>query len=337
MRKETALSANFGIIIAMFFNVKYFALSLLFLVVSCHAADISKTQLMNRYGDTTIKIGGVEIIIKTPPKGVKISGTILLLPGWNYSNTKWCDSSNLCSEALARGYNIVAPQMGKSIYASEYFPETRSDYKQYPTLVWLDTILEKLKKEKGLFLTSGLQRNFVVGLSTGARGAALICARKPGFFHAAALLSGDYDQCANTEDALCTNVYGPYNKFANRWRTVDNPMNQISRITTPMYIGHGGMDKVVHVSQSINYYDSLLAKQKNVLIGLNSKYVVQKLRITESGNDNPELSGHLNAPGTGFVLKPEDYLELNIIAPAGHDFAYWRSELPAIWNFFDKR
>lgn len=291
------------------------------------------TQSMAK--DTTLIIGGVKVRVLRPVPGTKPAGTLLLLPGWNYSNTKWCDSTEVCSDALLNGFSVVAPDMGKSIYATQYFPETRADYRKYPTLTWLDSALDIMKSRHQLFQTPYIQRNFVLGLSTGARGAALICAKKPGFFHAAALLSGDYDQTANTEDALCINVYGPYNQFPERWKNIDNPLQQVSQISTPMYIGHGGMDKVVHVSQSIAFYDSLMLHQKNILIQQNSKFVVQKLKTVAA--EGRELSGHLNAPNTGFVLDPKDYLELNIMAPQGHDFEYWRKELPQVWAFFDKR
>lgn len=316
----------------------YFILLTGLFICACSGKQTSKqvtekTMLQNK--DTTIQIGGVDIRILTPAEGTKPAGTLLLLPGWNYSNTKWCDSTDVCSDALLKGFTVVAPNMGKSIYATEYFPETRADYRKFPTLTWLDSALDILKSRFGLFQTPYLQRNFVLGLSTGARGGALICAKKPGFFHAAALLSGDYDQTANTEDALCINVYGPYNQFPNRWKTVDNPIQQVGQISTPMYIGHGGMDAVVHVSQSIAFHDSIMAHQRNILIQNNSKFVVQKLKTVAA--ENRELSGHLNPPGLGFVLDPNDYLELNIMAAEGHNFHYWRKELPLVWDFFEKR
>jgi hypothetical protein len=74
--------------------------------------------------------------------------------------------------------------------------------------------------------------------------------------------------------------------------------------------------------------------QRNAIIQKHSRYIVQKAKAVNNAKVN---EGHLNAPGTGYVLDPADYLELNIIAPAGHDFAYWRSELTAMWAFFDKR
>lgn len=306
--------------------VKWLISSLGLLAMSC-SANPHATNKGNQsavVADTLIQIGGVKVLIKKPSALVPPAGTLLLLPGWNYSFTKWCDSSDVCQSALEKGFTVVAPDMGKSIYATQYFPETREDYRKYPTLTWLDTALNILKAKHKLFNTSGMLRNYVLGLSTGARGAALICAKKPGFFHAAALLSGDFNQAAMTDDALCTNVYGPYQQFSERWKNTDNPLQQVDQIITPMYIGHGGMDKVVHVTQSIEYHDSLLAKRKNVIMQQNARYVVQKQRSQAE-------------PGYGIRLDPLDFLELNIAAPAGHNWDFWRSQLPAVWAFFEKR
>lgn len=307
--------------------MKLFVVAALLLTNTCHANSIQKSKANAVVSkDTVVKIGGYKIRILRPADSIQAAGTLLLLPGWNYSNTKWCDSTDVCKTALQKGFAVVAPDMGKSIYATQYFPETRADYKAYPTLTWLDSALNILQAKHQLFSKKGFMRNFVLGLSTGARGAALICARKPGFFHAAALLSGDYNQANITDDALCTNVYGPYHSFAERWKTIDNPVALVPKIVTPMYIGHGGFDKVVHVTQSIEFYDSLVSKQKFVLVQQNSKYVVQKQN---------RLQG---IKGGGFAqIRYEDYLVLNIEGVAGHDFAYWRSELPAIWRFFELR
>ena len=200
-------------------------------ILACGAStseDIQIAKTNNRM-DTTVAIGGFKVRIIKPNSNSKSAGTLLLLPGWNFSDKMWCDSSDVCETALSNGLTVVAPEMGKSIYATEYFPETRDDYRKYPTLTWLDSAIEILKKRNGVFGSSAEQRNFILGLSTGARGVALICAKKPGFFHAAAMLSGDYNQAAITDDPLCTIVYGPYQKYSNRWKTIDNPSSQIEK------------------------------------------------------------------------------------------------------------
>jgi len=239
--------------------------------------------------DTTVKIGGYEVRIQTPADSIK--GDLLLLPGWDFSNRKWCDSSDVCRTALAKGFRVVAPQMSRSIYAKKYFPETRADMAKHPTITWLDSAMDLLGKQFGCFKAG---KNYVLGLSTGGRGVALICEAKPGFFHAAAALSGDFDQSKMPADNLSILVYGPYARFSNRWQTVDNPVHFADSMKTPIYLGHGLKDRVVPPSQTQQFAEVLKKK------------------------------------------KPELPVILHLDTNAGHTFRYWRSELPAVWQFFEK-
>jgi pimeloyl-ACP methyl ester carboxylesterase len=248
---------------------------------------------------STVKIffKNVEILILKPADSVKVAGDLLLLPGWNFKNTKWCDSTDVCKTALAKGYRVIAPQMGQSIYATHYFPETRADLRKYPTLLWLDSAIQFLSDSLHMFQL----KKFVLGLSTGARGVALICEKRSGFFTAAAALSGDYDQVAEPRDPLCTLVYGPFQKYGIRWQTVDNPdfYLQNNPWTTPIYLGHAKNDKIVPYTQTHNF-----------------KISIHQCAHSESFNFEKDC-----------VFK--------IVENAGHNFSYWRSELPAIWKFFD--
>lgn len=250
----------------------------------------SKNKVCAVNKDTTLIIGGFSILIKVPDSSIKIVGDLLLLPGWNYSNTKWCDSTSVCDSALKKGLRVIAPQMMQSVYATIYYPQTRSDLLKYPTLTWLDTSIDILQAQYGFFQES---MRFVLGLSTGGRGVALICEKKPNFFTAGAALSGDFDQSKTTNDVLTMLVYGPYHMYKDRWKTIDNPTFGIPSLTTPLYIGHAVNDKVVPYTQSRDFY----------------------LAIKKA---HPTLN-----------VKFHEEWKL------GHTFTYWRSELPAVWNFFD--
>lgn len=239
--------------------------------------------------DTVLVIGGYEILIRTPADTVR--GDLLLLPGWDYNNRKWCDSTQVCSQAISKGLRIIAPQMARSIYATAYYPETRSDLKQHPTLTWLDSAITILSESNGIFRKGP---NFVLGLSTGGRGVAMICLKRPNLFQAGAALSGDFNQAAMPADNLSTLVYGPYARFTSRWNTVDNPQYLADRLRTPLYLGHGRMDKVVPPSQTVSFAEELKRK-------------------------NPDLP-----------------VQLHMDDKAGHNFSYWRSELPAVWAFFSR-
>ena len=216
--------------------------------------------------DTLIIIDGRKIFIKYTNKPVK--GTFLLLHGWNFSPLDWCNKTQLCDKALGLGYNIVMPDMGKSIYHSSIYPETRADWKHYPTRPWLiDTLFPILQTKYNLLLLN--ERNFIVGLSTGARGVALIIIDKPKLFIGAAALSGDYDQGKMPTDNLCKGYYGDFKTNKLRWQTVDNVMHQTKKINTPIYLGHGVFDKICDSKQTLQLYNAIKKNNLSLKIKLN--------------------------------------------------------------------
>jgi hypothetical protein len=198
--------------------------------------------------DTVLYLDQRKILIKTPVNSKK-AGTFLVLPGWNFPPEDWCNKTSLCEKVLKKGYYIVLPDMGKSIYQERIFPETRVDWRSWPTRKWVtDTLIPFLQKKYSLFL--GDENNFIVGLSTGARGVALIVLDMPSLFKGAAALSGDYNQLGMPGDNLITGYYGPYVKFRDRWTKTDNVLYRIKEFRTPVYLGHGTSDKVVPPAQT---------------------------------------------------------------------------------------
>jgi S-formylglutathione hydrolase FrmB len=223
-----------------------------------------------------------------------VKADLLILPGWNYGRTDWCDKTDLCTQALARGYRLILPEMYRSLYASRYFPETRADFRQERLRPWVwDTLVATLARRHGVLDSS--RARVVLGLSTGAHGASLLCLDRPGFFAAAACLSGDYDLPRLHWDRITIAVYGPADRFPERWQ-LDNPCTLAPRWDrTALYLGHGQQDKVIPAPQSQYFYDSLLAA-------------------------HPTL---------------RDRVRLHLSPPHGHDYAYWGSETPAVLDFFD--
>lgn len=213
--------------------------------------------------DTTFIISGVEVDVLIPKEH---KADLLVLPGWNFSRKKAFGAISLTQVLLDKGYRLIMPEMGKSVYATHYFPETRKDWIKYPTLTWLtDTMMPLLQNDYGI-LREG-ERNFIAGISTGGRGVALVAARKPVFI-AGAALSGDYDQTLMPGDNLMKGTYGEYSKFEERWRTVDNPSAQVEKIKMAFYLGHGEKDKVVPVQQTKLYYEKLHAAHPGLHIVL---------------------------------------------------------------------
>ena len=185
---------------------------------------------------------------------------LVLLPGWNYSRRCWCDSSRVCSLALAKGYRLILVEMGKSIYASDVFPETRADWRHYPTLrTLIDTVFPALL-EKG-FLWSG--RSYLLGLSTGGRGVVMILAHTGRLFRAGAALSGDFDPHLDPKDRLLTGWYGPYGP---RWENVDNPLSLSERLQVPLFLAHGQNDPFVPHLHSRRLYQHLQKKRPDLTV-----------------------------------------------------------------------
>ncbi len=228
----------------------------------------STTPILTK--DTTFNIpfkgNQIEVVIKFP-KTHTFKGTIVALPGWNFPNTQWCDSTDLCSKALAKGYAVILPQMGKSIYCDTIFPETRMDWLKYPTRSWMrETMIPAIQKSCKLLLED--QNNHVMGLSTGARGAVLLALDLPKIFKACAALSGDFDQTRYTKDNLYNGYYGSYSKFTDRWTKNDNAITSIERLTVPIYLAHGKNDQIVPLAYSVQLFDALqdAGNEKSVLV-----------------------------------------------------------------------
>ncbi|GAB4283266.1 MAG: hypothetical protein Kow0068_08080 [Marinilabiliales bacterium] len=207
----------------------------------------------------------VKILIRFPKD--KITGTILALHGWNLPYTDWCTKTRLCDSALKKGYIIILPDMGKSSYTFEIYPETRKDWAIYPTVTWLiDSAFNYIQKNFKLLLPG--QNNYVLGLSTGGRGSALLALLCPDIFKACATLSGDFDQTQLINDPIYNGFYGSYKNFPQRWKDKDNMVIHADEYKIPLYIGHGLLDNVCPAQQSIMFYDTLKLKNPDLKVVL---------------------------------------------------------------------
>jgi pimeloyl-ACP methyl ester carboxylesterase len=226
-------------------------------------------NIANAKGDTTILVGSVPVDFKFPytttpspdrgRAGVGAVGAILVLPGWNFGKNDVCLKSDFCTKALSQGFILVLPEMLKSIYASELFPETRSDYRRYPTMKWItDTLIPFCQAQFRILGPGG--NNFLYGISTGARGVALVAENTGNLFLSGAALSGDYDQTTMPADRLMTGYYGSYAQFKDRWEGPDNPSIHSDRLKIPLYLAHGIKDAVVPIHQTIKFSEKILAE-----------------------------------------------------------------------------
>jgi putative tributyrin esterase len=202
--------------------------------------------------DTNFK---VETSIFYPQPETKPIGIILMLHGWNLPADEWCEKTSFCEKALKQGYVLIVPDYNKSNYSLAVYPETREEYRKYPTLTWMiDTQIPAIQKMTGL-LKPG-QNNLVAGISTGARGATLLAYYKPDLFKAAASLSGDFDITKMQTEFLYKAFFGNYENFAERWKKECFAF-ECKNYSVPTYIGHGESDNVSPVEQSKMMYDSI--------------------------------------------------------------------------------
>ena len=198
---------------------------------------------------------GVQLLY---PEG-EPKGCLLILQGWNFPQTDWCDSTSLCSKALNEGYVLICHDMGKSIYTNKTYAQTRSDWLKYPTRSWLvKTVIKNLQDSLGLFMPDG--NNFVVGLSTGGRGALLMALDLPNVFSAAACLSGDYDQSKFPSDNLYKGFFGSMSKFPEQWEGNENPLHRIKELKSAVYISHGDLDEVCSIEHSEILHTAIISE-----------------------------------------------------------------------------
>ena len=207
--------------------------------------------------DTTIIVGSIPVDFRFPSG--PSPGAILVLPGWNFSRTDVCSKSGFCTKAMKRGYILVLPEMLKSVYSSALFPETRVDWRHYPTLHWItDTLIPFCRQQFHIFNERG--KNFLYGISTGARGVVLVAENTGSLFLAGAALSGDYDQTSMRGDRLMTGTYGSYDQFKDRWEGPDNPSLHSNRLKIPLYLAHGKRDAVVPCQQTIDFSRKIISE-----------------------------------------------------------------------------
>ncbi len=269
----------------------------IFLIFPVYAIDLNKCyKISDEFIFDSVKkmkIENVEIDIYYPEKKLNCYKLLLVLPGWNFSKERWFKETELLKYKES-GYIMVAPEMKTTIYESQYFPETKLKWHKLPGMQFIKILIEEFQKQN--FFKEN-KYNFILGLSTGGRGAVLISMNFTNIFFAVASLSGDFDQTFNPSDNLMKLVYGDYKIFGKRWEEIDNPVFFIKKNKdkwkSHIYLGHGENDNIVSYLHTKNFYEFLKTQ------GL------------------------------------EIQVKLNLVKQAKHDFHYWNSELATVFDFFE--
>lgn len=217
-------------------------------------------------GRLTTSVAGIDLDFRFP--ATKYQGDLLILHAWNDAPSSWCSRSRICTKALNKGYRIIMPAMGKSVYCMQAYAETREDWQKFPTLNFLkDTLIPALREEYCVLKEGGY--NFVIGLSAGARGAVRLVEEMPDLFVSAAALSGDYDPSLMKSDNIYRGFLGEYEAHPERWEKAENLAQHVAKVRTPLYLGHGEQDDFAPHTQSVELYNALRRANPNLNVRLN--------------------------------------------------------------------
>ncbi len=238
---------------------------LLFLVSQLFSVELKKgiqTICVPENTPIPCKKNQVAVDIFIPEK--KSISTILVLNGWNFPRDDWQKKTSILKQADENSYTLIFPEMGKTIYESEFFIETKTKYFIEPGGKWCKEKLIPSLNQIGFLIEGNM--NFVMGLSTGGRGAVILALNSPKIFKKVASISGDFDQSILPNDKLMINIYGKMDEFPNRWKEIDNPFHSSKNWNLPIYLGHGKKDKIVPFSQSENFHKELKKLHPNLKI-----------------------------------------------------------------------
>jgi pimeloyl-ACP methyl ester carboxylesterase len=237
-----------------------------------------------------------------------LNGIVLLLPGWNLPDTDWVNKTNVCSKALSLNLGLIFVEMGKSVYMDSFYPSMRKDYQYYPTRTWLwDTIIKPLQRF-GWFTPES--PSYILGLSTGARGALILGLEHSNCIRAVAGLSGDYNPLLDTKDGLMVNTLGPFAQNEFRWKGSNNISLRSKDLKCNVFLAHGENDQIVPLAQSLDLWNRL------------DKLKVEKviLPYKKMSTATTLLSAFLKS---SVLQKSPKKICLLTVNEANHDYQFW--------------
>jgi enterochelin esterase-like enzyme len=214
--------------------------------------------------DSVIYIDSIKVRII---KRTNSNKDLLLLPGWNFPISHWEDSTKILEYAIKHNYNVIMPEMKKSIYHKEVYAATHADYRQEKSLHWLsDTFIPRLNSFELLLLENEVT---VLGISTGGRGAVALKFALNEIFDDAVSLSGDFNTVSFPNDNLYKRYFGEMKSNPAIWKSED--LTQIPvQLSGNIILYHGKMDDIVPFNHSVLLNESLRAKEKNCKLNLDN-------------------------------------------------------------------
>jgi hypothetical protein len=193
----------------------------------------------------TAELAALRTLAPRRPRGD--GGWVLLLHGWGQHARDW-ETLPEVSALSEAGWTLVAPDMGRSVYARAAPPGVADE----PGHARIVAVIDWAVRARGL--SANPAQRSVVGVSTGGRGAAILGAE--GRFGTVVALSGTHDLGAleqgTGEYRIHAAVFGPRASGAARWAAEDVPRGGAGR-GVRWYLGHARGDPHVPVAQTEGY------------------------------------------------------------------------------------
>ncbi|MBI5548674.1 MAG: hypothetical protein HY901_32735, partial [Deltaproteobacteria bacterium] len=178
---------------------------------------------------------------------------LIALHGWGHAPEDFRQHTSLAAHADRQGLVLVLPEMGKTVYETRFYPETRGRWGAIPGARWIGEVVLPFARER-FAVSKDKADTAILGYSTGGRGAVVVAQRYREFSRVISL-SGTYAllelPAALGESKIHAAVFGDLVKHAERWRLDDGvrPDLRAALDGVQLVLAHGGQDKVVPPSQ----------------------------------------------------------------------------------------
>jgi len=254
---------------------------------------IVKTEYMGEASTAKIQI----YFPKSYTKGKKLR-TIIALHQYDSNERDWENGAAIESRANKFNMVIVCPNMDKTVYETNYYPETTHKWNVIPGGKFIgETLIKFLNDNFSLALKR--ESTGIAGVIAGAHGAILTACQYPDKFGAAAGISGFYDPTIMQNSRMIEEVYGSYKNFQARWENEDNPLKLADRLKgVHVFLYHGLKQDAYQPGQS-----RLLAIKLKQLQKKDPKF---SITYTDSKN-------------------------------GAYGWMYWRGQIPEMMEFMDAK
>ncbi|MBK7859330.1 MAG: prolyl oligopeptidase family serine peptidase [Archangiaceae bacterium] len=206
-------------------------------------------------------VSTVDVYVPAVKAGEKLP-LVIALHGWAHTPELWRQKADLGPLAEQHRCVIALPAMGKSIYETRFYPQTKSSWVAGPGTPWVGEVVLPFLRAR-YPVRADREHTALVGYSTGGRGAVLVAEAYAEHFGFAGSLSGTFDlmrlEPAEGEYKIHAAMYGERETFPKRW--VDDNCIAPSRLAAlsrvRVFARHGEADSSVKPNQLTALRDAL--------------------------------------------------------------------------------